>query len=306
MPSSGWKAFWRKSSQSKQAPRDGQTAAKSQPDVVDDDTVAKCAVASQNCTVGIGHSHIMSLFYSQQDQLDAWQTPTTHLHWILLQNQEFQPNVVSEGNRTVLSPALRRRLDKELASLREVPPFLIASISGNEYQFIGHVEHPRHFDFALPERPDLPVRCGVEIIAPSLMRKTFERSMEHPLSVMNALREATSLPIVFLQSPPPVASADYIRANAGPFQQAIQENGVAPASLRMKLWLLQSSIFRQRCEELGCRYLEVASEVVDGAGFLLESASWPDSVHGNRSYGASVIQWIDREFQKAHEVEVTR
>ena len=248
----------------------------------------------------------MSLYYAQQAQLDAWQTPTTHLHWIQLQDQEFQPNLVTEGNRTVLSPAVRRRLDQELASLRETPPFIVASISGNEYQFIGHVEHPRCFDCALPGRPDLPVRSGVEIIAPSLMRQTFERSMEHSLSVMSALREATSLPIVFLQSPPPVASADYIRANAGPFQQAIQENGVAPASLRMKLWLLQSSIYRQRSEDLGCRYLEVASEVVDGSGFLLESASWPDSVHGNRTYGASVIQWIDREFEKSREVEVTR
>jgi hypothetical protein len=248
----------------------------------------------------------MSLFYAQQAQLGAWETPTTHLHWIQLQDQEFQPNVVTEGNRTVLSPAVRRRLDQELASLRATPPFLIASISGNEYQFIGHVEHPRRFDFALPGRPDLPVRSGVEIIAPSLMRKTFERWMEQPLSVMGALREATSLPIVFLQSPPPLASTDYIRANAGPFQAAIQENGVAPASLRMKLWLLQSSIYRQRAEDLDCRYLEVASEVVDGSGFLLESASWPDSVHGNRAFGASVIQWIDREFQKSREVEVTR
>jgi len=305
LPSSAWKTFWRKPSNLKQALRGGPEAA-TPPSNDANDALAKCAVASLNCTVGIGHSHIMSLFYSQQDQLDARQTPTTHLHWILLQDKEFQPNVVTEGNCTVLNPAVRRRLDKEIASLREVPPFLCASISGNEYQFLGHVEHPRHFDFALPERPDLPVRSGVEIIAPSLMRKTFERSMEHPLSVMNALREATSLPIVFLQSPPPVASADYIRANAGPFQEAIQENGVAPASLRMKLWLLQSAIFRQRCEDLGCRYLEVPSELVDGSGFLQEAASWVDSVHGNRAYGASVIKWIDQAFQRSRAVEVTQ
>lgn len=301
MPSTRWKALWRKSS--KQPLPEEQTAAQAQavPDVV-----AKCAVQSQGCTVGIGHSHIMSLFYAQQAQLDAWQTPTTHLHWIQLQDQEFQPNVVTEGDRAVLSPAVRRRFDRELASLRETPPFLIASISGNEYQFIGHVEHPRHFDFALPGRPDLAVRSGVEIIAPSLMRKTFERWMEQPLAVMSALREATRLPIVFLQSPPPVASADYIRANAGPFQQAIQDSGVAPSNLRMKLWLLQSSIYRQRSEDLGCRYLEVPSEVVDGAGFLLESASWPDSVHGNRVYGASIIKWIDQEFQRSRKLEVTQ
>jgi len=305
LPSSGWKVFWRKPISLAPGLRGRQDAAM-QPSNGADVPAPKFEVPCAKCTVVIGHSHIMALFYVQQDQIDAWQAPTIHLHWILLQDREFQPNIVTEGNRTVLSPAVRRRLDKEIASLREVPPFLCASIGGNEYQFIGHVEHPRPFDFSLPERPDLAVRCGVEIIAPSLMRKTLERSMAHSLSVMSALREATSLPIVFLQPPPPVASADYIRANAGPFQEAIQQNGVASASVRMKLWLLQSSIYRQRCDDLGCRYLEVPREVVDSSGFLQESASWPDSVHGNRVYGASVIRWIDQEFQKSREAEVTQ
>jgi len=246
------------------------------------------------------------LVYAQQARIDLGQQLTTHLHWVLLQDKELKPNVISEGHGTALNPALRRRLDKEIASLPEVPQFLCASISGNEYFYVGHTEHPRPFDFSLPERPDLQVRSGVEIIAPSLMRKTLERFMANALSTMSALRDAIHIPIIFIQSPPPISSADHIRNNPGPFREAIQEHGVAPASLRMKLWLLQSAIYRQRCDELGCRYLEVPEEGVDSCGFLQETGAWPDSVHANVWYGEFVLRKIELAFRESPKVEVTR
>lgn len=260
-------------------------------------------MAADACTVGIGHSHLMAFVYAQEARIAQGQQIRTHMHWILLQDEEFNPNLVPKGDRTVLNPALRRRMDKEIAALREVPPFLYASVSGNEYLYVGHTEHPRPFDFYLPERPDLPVRSGAEIIASSLMRKTLERSMENAVAIMSALREATDIPIVFIQSPPPVFSNEHIRNNPGPFKEAIQENGVTPSHLRMKLWLLQSSIYRRRCEELGCRYLEVPGEVVDDSGFLQEPGSWPDSVHANPWYGEIVLKRIESEFHQSQGVE---
>ena len=299
--SSGWKTFWRKPKNIKDTLSDWVDAAKPEFGAQE-----KCAVPSLGCTVGIGHSHIMSLVYAQQARASSGQQPATHLHWILLQDEDLQPNLVPAGGRTVLNPVLRRRFDKEIASLPQVPPFLCASVSGNEYYYVGFTEHPRRFDFSLPERPDLQVRSGVEIIAPSLMRKTMERSMENALSTMAALRQATDLPIVFIQSPPPLANNDFIRENCGPFREAIQENGVSPASLRMKFWLLQSSIYRQKADELGCRYLEIPQEAMDSSGFLLETGSWPDSVHANAWYGEMVLQQIESAFSQAQTTEVSR
>ncbi len=294
MPSSGWTTFWRNRLNRKQAlsPLAGGAG--------------KCAVAAQSCALAIGHSHLMAFVYAQQARIEQGQQLKTHLHWILLQDEEFNPNLITKGARTVLNPALRKRMDAELASLPEAPPFLYASISGNEYLYVGHTEHPRPFDFCLPERPDLHVRSGAEIIPPSLMRTTLERSMENALAIMGALREATDLPIVFIQSPPPVFSNDRIREHPGPFKEAIDENGLTPSSLRMKLWLLQSSIYRRRCEELGCRYMEVPDEVVDGSGFLQEPGSWPDSVHANPWYGEVVLKKIESDIQQARDVEVVR
>ncbi len=301
MPSSGWKTFWRKRINIKQALSGWRDAATSRSE----SAAAKCPAHSLGCTVGLGHSHLDKLVYAQQARLDLGQQLTAHLHWIRLQDEAFNPNVISKGNGMVLNPALRGRLDTEIASLPEVPPFLCASISGNEYLYVGHTEHPRPFDFSLPERPDLPVRSGVEIIAPSLMRKTLERFMANALSIMSALHDAIDIPIVFIQSPPPISSADHIRNNPGPFREAIQEHGVAPASLRMKLWLLQSTIYRQRCEELGCRYLEVPEEAVDSCGFLQETGAWPDSVHANTWYGELVIRKIELAFRESQKAEVT-
>lgn len=305
MPSSMWTTFWRKgrklkrvlSAQNDGANRGGTEAAR------------KCPPASLGCTVAVGHSHLIALVDAQKARIQQGQELTTHLHTILLQDEELQPNVILDGRRTTLSPALRRHLDNELAALTETPPFLCASIGGNEHFLVGLTEHPQPYDFSLSGRPDLAVRSGVQIIAPSLMRKTLERSMADTtlsLAIMTALREATDIPIVFLQSPPPVSSSDFIRNHPGPFQSAIEENGIAPASLRMKLWLLQSSIYRQHCEELGCRYLEVPAEAVDGSGFLQEIGSWQDSIHASPWYGELVLKQIDMALQPSQAAEVAR
>ncbi len=304
MPSSGWSAFWKKGGDIKRLFSRQRSAATSQVSEIP----PECPALSLGCTAAIGHSHLIALIEAQKARMKLGQELPTHLHAILLQDEDLQPNVISRGERMVLSSALRRRLDRELAALAEVPPFLCASIGGNEHFLVGLTEHPRRFDFSLPGRPDLQVRSGVEIIAPSLMRKTLERSMADctlSLSIMRALREATDIPVVFLQSPPPVSSNEFIRNHPGPFRDAIQENGVAPASLRMKLWLLQSSIYRQECEELGCRYLEVPEEVIDDAGFLQEIGSWQDSVHASPWYGEFVLRQIDMEFQLSQTAEVS-
>ena len=301
MPNSTWQTFWRKHTRLKQALSHARDAVGSAPD-----SVTKCALPSQGCTIGIGHSHLMTFVYAQQARIEQAQPMNVHFHWIQLQDEDLNPNLVENGGRVTLNPVLRRRLDRELATLREAPPFLCASISGNEFLYVGHTEHPRRFDFSLPERPDLTVRSGVEIIPPSLMRKTLERSMQHPLSIMTALREATDIPIVFIQSPPPVMSGDFISGHAGPFREAIEENGVAPPSLRMKLWLLQSAIYRQRGEELGCRYFEIPEEVLDASGFLQETGSWPDSVHANAWYGEILLQKFEGEFRQSQPIEVSR
>ena len=253
-----------------------------------------------------GHSHLDPFIYAQQARIDRGDPIGTHLHCIQMQSERFRPNITTIDGRTVLHPELRQRIETDIAGLPRVPPFVCATVSGNEYFFVGHTEHPRPFDFVLPDRPELPVRTGVEIIPPSLMRATLERSTANALAIMSALSETIDLPVVFIQSPPPVQSDEHIRNNPGPFKEAIDETGVAPASLRMKLWLLQSLIYRRKCDELGWRFLDVPQEVLDSEGFLQQCAAWPDSVHGNVWYADIFLRRIDTAYREALIPEVAQ
>ena len=272
--------------------------------VVTPPPVTPCSTPSAVCAVAIGHSHLLGSHWAQNFRILHGEQLTVHIHPIVL-GDEDHPNVVEEGGRYVLSPRVAQRLQGELATLREPPPFIVAFIGGTEYFTIGHAEHPQRFDFVLPERPDLDVRSGVQIIPPSMIRITLERMMHHALKLMSALRAATSIPIIFVQSPPPIPSQEHILANPGPFREVIEQHGVMPATLRMKLWLLQSSIFRQRSEELGCRYLEPPAGGTDDAGFLYEPKWHHDSVHATLWYGELILQQIDLLYRQSLVTEVT-
>lgn len=272
---------------------------------VDEPSPVRCTVPAAFCSIGLGHSHQVALHLAQQDRLEQGSTLAMHIHWIQLLDQEFQPNVVEEAGRILLHPALRGRIESELATFPKAPPFLCAAISGNEYHYVGLTEHPRRFDFVLPERPDLGLRQGVEVIPAGLVRRTLERSMECAIWILRGLRELTGIPVLLIQSPPPVADAEYLRANPGPFGEAIQEHGIMSASMRMKFWLLQSSIYRQRCEEIGFRYVPVPPEVLDSSGFLQQSGWWTDPVHANRWYGEFVLRQIDAAVRESEAYEVS-
>jgi nicotinamidase-related amidase len=238
--------------------------------------------------VGIGHSHLEAL-------RDAWATRdqpgTEHPagHFLQMLAPEYNPNLSPDAT---LNPALRAALDEAL-SAKGATPVLFDCISGNEYHFIGLTNHPRPFDFALAARPDLPPQTGAEIIPAALMRATLHAHIAPALATMTALRRATDLPIWHVQSPPPLPDNDYIRQNASVFAAQIAEHGVAPASLRMKLWLLQSEIYRAHCEAIGIRFVPVPAAVCDAAGFLLRAGWVWDPAHSNAWYGAHVLDQLE-------------
>jgi hypothetical protein len=257
------------------------------------------------CSIGLGHSHLVALNLAQQSRMEAGGTVAMHVHWIQLLDEDYQPNVVEQDGKIVLHPALQHKIEAEIAALPEVPPFICVAISGNEYHYVGLTEHPRRFDFVLPERPDLRVRQGVEVIPPSLVRRTLERSMQCAFWIMRGLRDLIDIQVLFIQSPPPVADAEYLRANPGPFAEAVLEYGILPASMRMKFWLLQSSLYRQWCEDLGFRYISAPPDAVDPSGFLMQNGWWTDPVHANRWYGELVLRQIDSAIHNARTREVS-
>ena len=239
--------------------------------------------------VGIGHSHLVALIEADAARLAQPGAPPSHTTFIQLLAPENQPTLLPDGT---LNPDLKAKV-LDACGPDEDPPGLFGCVSGNEYHYIGLVDHPRPFDFVLPPQPDLPLRPNAEIIPSQLMRQALGSQMLGGLEVLRALRIAFGPSLLIVQSPPPVPHDDYIREHPIQFAEQVTRHGVAPAALRMKLWLLQSDIYRAACEEEGLDFLPVPPAACDPAGFLRQPGWRGDPVHANEWYGRHVLDQIE-------------
>ena len=159
------------------------------------------------------------------------------------------------------------------------------------------VNHPRPFDFALRERPHLPLRPEAEIVPAGLVAAALARLMEGPANQLAALRRATTLPILYIGSPPPVPDNDFVARQETVFAEPIGKLGVAPPALRWKLWRLQSRLFAGLCAANGIDFLPPPPEALDALGFLRQEAWHADCVHANHWYGEHVLRQIEARAQ---------
>ncbi len=236
----------------------------------------------------LGHSHMIALQGARDLMRDAGGVAMPPMSFVQLLDADISPNVHFDGTAMVLVPALQARLEQEIATHRATCVF--DCISGNEYHFLGLVNHPRRFDFVLPSAPALPLAEGAEIVPYALVRASLKASMEYALTVLACLRQATTLPVWHIQSPPPVSSNDEIAAHPTQFGDAIAAHGVAPPAFRLKLWRLQSEIVREACAAAGIHFLEVPAAAMDPLGFVHPDAWHRDPTHANYWYGRLVLE----------------
>ena len=240
--------------------------------------------------VGVGHSHLQAMQEACQlrQQADPGKPPSVRFAQMLA--PELSPTLLPDGS---LNPALLAAIQAATEGAAGSDPFLFDCVSGNEYHFIGLVNHPRRFDFVLPSHPELPLGKGVEIVPSDLMRQSLLAQVGYALAVLTALARSLPNRLWHVQSPPPLADNDYIRLHPTHFAAQIAEHGVSPASLRMKLWLLQSEIYRDHCRTLDFGFLPVPDAARDPAGFLDRRGWLPDPAHASNWYGELVVQQLD-------------
>ena len=242
--------------------------------------------------LGIGHSHLVTIQESHERRVANGEPGNGR--FIQLGMPAVEPNLLPDGTT---GPALRAAIEAAVQgdTGEGGRPFVFDCVSGNEYHFIGLVNHPRPYDFVLPSRPDLPLRTDAEVIPAALMRRVMRSQMVGAYAVMKALRTVIEGPILHVQSPPPLSSNDFIRDNPIQFADQIAERGVAPPGFRMKLWLLQSEIYRAFCDELGFGFLPVPLAGCDADGFLAPEGWRPDPAHANNWYGRMVLEQIEEK-----------
>lgn len=229
-----------------------------------------------------GRSHLRAVRLAWNARTEAGRTEGLELRFIQLLSRDWQPSVV-EG----------RYNEKILAELARPNLRLIVSVvGGNEHNVLGLVNHPTRFDFVLPEAPDLPLQEGAAILPSLLVRKSLERRIAPTVRLIRLLRRSTRLPIVQLDSPPPIPSAEHIARYPIGFEELVPELGVAPALLRYKLWRLRSEIAREACESMGIRVVPVPKPMQDPHGMLVRDAWADDATHANAFYGERLCRQI--------------
>ena len=169
-------------------------------------------------------------------------------------------------------------------------PAVVSWIGGNDHTVFGLLNHPQPFDFILASAPDLPVSPGAEILPARLVRATLQARMGASMRLLTALRQRVPGRLVHLEPPPPVPSADHIRAHPGVFAGKVAERGVSAASLRYKLWRLHSAILIELCVSLDIVWQPVPADTQDAHGMLVQDGWNPDPTHANAWYGARVLR----------------
>lgn len=231
----------------------------------------------------IGNCHQTALRHAYETRVRHDRPEGLECRFIPFHNDTYRPIVVGSQ----FQPSILAELGAD--DLR----FVVSTIGGNDHNLLGLVNHrPVKFDFVLPEAPDLALQEDADVVPFELVRRTLLARLAETFSYMTLLQSSTSAPLYHLESPPPVPSEEYIRQNPDACADLIAEYGVAPATLRYKLWRLHSSLVREACESGRYTFVPSPQAMQDDHGMLVPEAWRNDSTHANEVYGEHLYRQL--------------
>jgi hypothetical protein len=234
----------------------------------------------------IGQSHVAAFRSAaklrREADPDRPRTRTIHVG-----EERFAPRLV-EGR---LGEALAREIDDQVA---RHGPVVASCLGGNIHNALALMRHPRPFDFLLPGEAGDRIAEGAEPVPAALVRAALLAGMAEDLVMLRLVRARVER-LFHLQSPPPLASDMTIAELADAYfrERGIATLGVAPLSLRWKMWRLQSDLMAELCAEADVTFLSVPTPVLDEEGCLRPDLA-ADATHGNAGYGEAWIQTLER------------
>ncbi len=246
-------------------------------------SVAVSSFAPTRSLLLIGHSHVQAIISGNASQAQ----PELELEVLQARDPQYAPWANWEAGALVVNPALVASISATIARIR--PDAIAVTIDGSQHFVLGAVSNPRKFDFILPNREDLPLEPGAEIIPYDLMRRVFMHEQRNVLKLLSEIRAAASVPVYYLSLPPAIAT--FVEAHMPETWPKMQELGSPGAAMRLKLWVLYMDVVRELCGEMGVTFLFPPAETKDSDGFLLETFD-EDGLHGNAQYGAAVLRQL--------------
>ena len=189
-------------------------------------------------------------------------------------------------------PAIIRQLLKD-ADFPVAPKLWVSRIGGSEQVVIGWTEGDRPFDFILPGYEHLGLRPDAEIIPFRLVARVLNRKVTGSLRRLEQIRQDCPGTLVHLESPPPISDTSYAQEHLDVwFERSGQPLKVAPATLRWKLWKLQTRLTRALCDSFDIPYLASPPVILAHDGYLAQRFWSKDATHGNTAYGTVINEFI--------------
>ena len=241
----------------------------------------------------VGHSHLGAFrrsfekFYARGPEAAPFRCT-----FLRLLDDMFQPNIVSENGVKKLHELIPKKF-KALVD-RDKPDVVVSCAMGNEQNFLALINHPRRFDFYLPQRPDLPTDESAEVLPVALVEDLLRARLKKLSLYLSVFSPLSNGRMIHVPPPPPIAPVSHIEAYPALFEKRLQNRAVSPAPFRLKMWLLTCEIQRQLCKDMGVVHCRLPDAVFDADGFLAPPYWKKDPTHGNASYGKLILDDISR------------
>jgi len=219
----------------------------------------------------VGHSHMNCIIDAAQMQ----GAPVGGVNlWV------FDTPIIRTGPEPILNPALAERMQ----------PVTISAVGGGEHHVLCLNLHPLHFDFVLPQAPQLPLTPGARLIPYDQIRATLLETSLESVETLRCLANAAPGRLIHLAPPP-------VRRDEQPIDHPLwrsrvgAETAISPAHLRLKFSIAYTGMLKELCAELGVRLAPPPPDVVDPDGYLLPEFGG-NPCHGNTLYGARVLDQL--------------
>jgi len=209
---------------------------------------------------------------------------------ILCGTAEFPGSLVYANFRTG-RPAVNPSLLTALYQAKAVPErdILISGVQGNHYNSIGLLADGSPFDVHVPGWPAEP-DCDLPLVPYGAVSAMLAEELREFESFCQRLKALAYRSFWHLASPPPIPDNAFIRSQL-PELPSGEAPEVSPASVRLKLWTMQTEMTENILAKNGGGLLPPPDEARDSAGFLKQEY-WKDSVHANEAYHLLQLEQI--------------
>lgn len=246
----------------------------------------------------IGHSHLSSIVSALLPREGETYDPDHGCEYFIFDTMKYgssyQFTIPDQSGNYILNPQLTRLVDERVPKTYQ--RVFVSMFGGNAHNALTLLEHPKPFDFILPEQPDYSRVFGARLLPHGLISRFIFKLAEGYMLNLATLKNAFPDPVFHIESPPPIGDDQYILDNLDHYFRDQAENPTpAPRALRYKLWRLHSGMIRAHAEAHGVQFMPSPVDAVDGEGFLLPSDYANDATHAGPVYGLRVLKQLEEQ-----------